>query len=375
MRTAPPPSASPQQASGSLTHDDIAGRSAVPRAGAILALVVATQLMIVLDASIVNLSLTSLRDDLGVSSATLAWIVNAYILAFGGLLLLGGRLGDGWGRRRVFAFGVGLFAVSSLAGGIASEPAILIAARAAQGVGAAIAAPSGLAILLATFPEGDGPTKAFGLFTAMSAAGGAIGLLLGGALTSGFSWRAAFLINVPVGAVIVAGALRVLPAYPGRPARFDVAGAVTGPLGVSSLVFAFIRIGEDGWGDATGTFALAAALLLLGTFGAIEHRTTDPLLPLRLLTRRTTGSAYAAMALTTAAMFGVSFFLPQYLQVVLGLSPVVAGLAFLRCPCSSSPALAMRRPSWRPPARAVRAWRLRRAGGCGSLAHAVHGHH
>nr|WP_246851461.1 MFS transporter [Patulibacter sp. SYSU D01012] len=288
--------------------------------------------MIVLDASIVNLSLTALRADLGVSSETLAWVVNAYALAFGGLLLLGGRLGDGLGRRRVFAGGVALFTVASLGAGLSSDAALLVAARAAQGTGAAIAAPSGLAILMATFPEGPARTRALGLFFAMAAAGGALGLLVGGALTSAFSWRAAFLVNVPVGAVVVAGALRALPAFPGRRLRFDLAGALSGTLGVSALVFAFLRVGEAGWGDPVGIAAFAATAVLLAAFVRAERRATDPLLPLRLLTRPSTAAGYATMTLVTAVLFGTSFLLPQYLQLVRGMEPAVAGVAFLPMP-------------------------------------------
>jgi EmrB/QacA subfamily drug resistance transporter len=321
--------------SDATTHEsrrDPAGPGVPRGAGVILAIVVITQLMIVLDASIVNLSLTALRADLGVSSATLAWVVNAYALAFGGLLLLGGRLGDGLGRRRVFASGVALFTMASLGAGLSSDTTLLIAARALQGTGAAVAAPSGLAILMATFPEGPARTRALGLFFAMSAAGGALGLLVGGTLTSAFSWRAAFLINVPVGVVVVAGAVRLLPAFPGRRLRFDVAGAVSGTLGISALVFAFIRVGEDGWGDAAGLGAFAATVVLVTTVVLAERRATDPLLPLRLLTRPSTAAGYATMTLITAVLFGTSFLLPQYLQLVRGMEPAVAGVAFLPMP-------------------------------------------
>lgn len=302
------------------------------RDGAILALVVVTQLMIVLDASVVNLSLAALRADLHVSSATLAWIVSAYALTFGGLLLLGGRLGDGLGRRGVFAFGVGMFAAASLAAGLSSNAGLLIAARGIQGAAAAVAAPSGLAILIAVFPEGPRRTRALGRYFAMAAAGGALGLLLGGTLTSAFSWRAAFLINVPVGAVVVVGALRWLPRFPGRPQRFDVGGAMTGTLGIGALVFGFIRAGQEGWGQTVGTLLFAAAFALLGAFCVCEQRVNDPVLPLRVLTHRKAAAAYSTMLIVTSVLFGISFLLPQYLQEVLNLAPVTAGVAFLPMP-------------------------------------------
>ncbi|UJA21646.1 MFS transporter [Thermoleophilia bacterium SCSIO 60948] len=299
------------------------------RGALVLAIVVVCQLMLVLDATVVNVALTPIRNDLGFSATGLSWVVNAYALAFGGLLLLGGRLGDVLGRRRVFIAGVALFTISSLVGGVAPSEAILVAARATQGLGAAVAAPSALAILLATFPEGAPRNKALGLYSAMSAAGGAIGLLLGGALTSWLSWRWVLLINVPVGAAIVALTARLVASSVRIPGRFDVAGALVSTGGMTMLVYGFIRAGAQGWGDDLAVVAFVLAVVLLASFVAIEQRVEQPLLPLRLFERSATASAYFAMLLVPAVLLGMYFFITQYLQVVLGYSAIETGLAFL----------------------------------------------
>ena len=313
----------------------VARRRAVPaprgsgRSGLVLGLIVTCQLMIVLDATVVNVALPPIRADLGFSATGLSWVVNAYTLAFGGLLLLGGRLSDVLGRRRVFSAGVTLFTLSSFVGGAAPTDAVLVAARATQGVGAAIAAPSALAILLATFAEGAPRNKALGLFSAMSAAGGTIGLLLGGALTSWLSWRWVLFINVPVGVVIVLLTQRHIVESARTPGRFDLAGTATATLGVTSLVFGFIRAGADGWGDDLAAVALTGAVVLLAGFVAIEQRAEQPLLPLRLFAHRVTASAYLTMLLVPAVLLGMYFFLAQFVQLVLGYSALQTGLAFL----------------------------------------------
>ena len=268
------------------------------RAAFVLALIVTCQLMIVLDATVVNVALPPIRQDLGFTSTGLSWVVNAYALAFGGLLLLGGRLGDAFGRRRVFGAGVALFTLASLVGGAAPSEAVLVSARAAQGVGAAIAAPSALAILLATFAEGAPRNKALGLFSAMSAAGGTIGLLVGGALTSWLSWRWVLFINVPVGAAIVLSAPRLITESERMRGRFDLAGALTATAGMTALVYGFIRAGAEGWADGLAVAAFIAAAVLLAAFVAIEQRAEQPLMPLRLFERRVTASAYVAMLLS-----------------------------------------------------------------------------
>jgi EmrB/QacA subfamily drug resistance transporter len=304
-------------------------RPSPTRAGLVLALVVTTQLMIVLDNTVVNLALPAIRTDLGFSAAAQAWVSNAYILTFGGLLLLGGRLGDLLGRRAVFAAGVALFTVASLVGGAASDPAMIVAARAVQGVGAAAAAPSALAILLITFPEGPARNRALGLFFAMSAAGGAIGLLVGGALTSLLSWRWVFWINVIPGATVVVLTLLVVGATTRIPGRLDLAGSLASTSAVGSLIYGFVRAGEAGWSDATTLTAFAAGVPLLLAFVAIEARATQPLLPVRLFAGRTRASAYVTMLLVPGIMVSSYFFASQFLQVVAGYTALRTGLAFL----------------------------------------------
>ena len=303
--------------------------AAPPRAGFILAFVVTCQLMIVLDATVVNVALPPIQQDLGFSATGLSWVVNAYTLAFGGLLLLGGRLGDAFGRRRAFGAGVALFTISSLVGGAAPSEAVLVAARAVQGAGAAVAAPCALAILMATFAEGAPRNKALGLFSAMSAAGGAIGLLIGGALTSWLSWRWVLFINVPVGAAIALATPRLIAESVRIPGRFDLGGALTSTAGMTVLVYGFIRAGAEGWGDRAAVVAFFAALVLLAAFVAIERRAEQPLVPLRLFESRVTGSAYATMLLVPAVLLGMYFFVVQFLQIVLGYSAIETGLAFL----------------------------------------------
>jgi EmrB/QacA subfamily drug resistance transporter len=291
--------------------------------------VVLTQLMIVLDNTVVNLALPAIRTELGFSATAVAWVTNSYILAFGGLLLLGGRLGDVLGRRSVFAAGLALFTIASLIGGAAPDQAVIVAARAVQGVGAAIAAPSALAILLATFAEGPARHRALGVFFAMSAAGGAIGLLLGGAAISLLSWRWVFWINVLPGAVIVALVLLVVGAVPSVSRRVDLGGAVASTAAMTSLVYGFIRVGEAGWSDSAAAVAFAATLVLLAAFVAIEGRVSQPLLPLRLFAGRTSRAAYLTMLLVPAVMVGLYFFVSQFLQVVMAYSAIRTGLAFL----------------------------------------------
>ncbi len=308
---------------------DVAAPRGSGRTGLVLALIVTCQLMIVLDATVVNVALPPIQADLGFSATGLSWVVNAYTLAFGGLLLLGGRLGDAFGRRRVFGAGVALFTVSSLVGGAAPSEAVLVVARAAQGVGAAVAAPCALAILMATFAEGAPRNSALGLFSAMSAAGGAIGLLVGGALTSWLSWRWVLFINVPVGAAIVLAAPRLIEESARVPGRFDLPGALGSTAGMTALVYGFIRAGAQGWGDGVAVLAFVAAAVLLAAFVAIEQRAEQPLVPLRLFERRVTASAYVTMLLVPAVLLGMYFFVAQFLQIVLGYSAIETGLAFL----------------------------------------------
>lgn len=304
-------------------------RTTSARPGLVLALVVTTQLMIVLDNTVLILALPSIQADLGTSTSGLAWISNGYILAFGGLLLLGGRLGDVLGRRRVLLSGITLFTVASLIGGAAPSVEVLIAARVVQGIGAALAAPSGLAVLLATFAEGPARNRALGVFFAASAAGGAVGLLVGGLLTSALSWNWVLWINVPLGLAIVVAGPRVLSETARMRRRFDVLGAATSTLGVTALVFGLLRAGETGWSDLAVLLALLAAAVLLLAFVAVQRRVEQPLLPLRLFERRATAAAYAAMLMVPAVMVSMAFFTAQYMQIVLGYTAFRAGLAFL----------------------------------------------
>ncbi|NUP48977.1 MAG: MFS transporter [Catenulispora sp.] len=300
-----------------------------PKPGLILATIVTCQLMLVLDATIVNIALPKIRDSLHFSEASQSWVLNAYTLAFGGLLLLGGRAGDILGRRRMFVSGVIVFTVASFIGGLALDSTMLLVSRALQGVGAAMAGPSMLALIITTFPEGAPRVKAMSLFTAVSSAGGSVGLLLGGMLTTWGSWRLVMYINVPIGAAAAIAAARLLNESPRAQGRFDIPGAITSVLGMSSLVYGFINASEHGWSDGVTVVAFAAALVLLTTFVITESRVEFPVFPLRLLKDSTRARGYGSYVLLVGAMFSMFYFLPQFMQRVLGYSPIKAGLAFL----------------------------------------------
>ncbi|HEX5503867.1 MAG TPA: MFS transporter, partial [Thermomicrobiales bacterium] len=299
------------------------------RPGVALAVIVTCQLMLVLDGTVVNIALPQIQEALRFSATGLSWVLNAYLLPFGGLLLLGGRAGDVLGRRRVFGAGILLFTLASLLGGLAPAAGWLVAARAAQGVGAAFAAPSALAFIATTFAEGAARNRALALYSAVAGAGGSLGLLLGGMLTAWASWRWVLFINVPVGAAVVLLAPRVIPEAPRRPGQLDLAGALSSTVGMAALVYGFIRASAHGWGDRPTLGAFAVAVVLLALFLAVEARVGQPLLPLRLFADRTRAGAYLNMLLFFATLFGVFFFLTQFLQDVLGFSPLGAGLAFL----------------------------------------------
>jgi len=294
-----------------------------------LVVIAGAQLMIVLDVTIVNVALPRIQSGLGFSRASLTWVISAYTLAFGGLLLLGGRAGDILGRRRMFVAGVALFAGASLLGGFATSEAWLIAARTAQGVGAAIAAPNGLALLSTTFAEGPERTRAFGVYAAVAGAGGGIGLILGGLLTDLLSWRWVLLVNVPIGVALALAAPRVLPEGTRSSGRFDLPGALTATAGVGSLVYGFIHAATAGWSDPVTIASFASAVILLGGFLTIERRSRQPLLPMHLFDQRARWGSYLIMLMVGASMFGVFFFLTQYLQEILGYSPIWTGLAFM----------------------------------------------
>lgn len=296
--------------------------------GLVLAVIVGCQLMIGLDTSVVTIALPDIRGALDLSTGGLAWVQNAYTLAFGGLLLLGGRSGDIIGRRRAFVGGIVLFTVASLLGGVASDGAVLISARALQGVGAALAAPSAMA-LIATLFTGAARVRALGVSSAVTGVGGALGMLLGGVLTDLSSWRLVFFVNLPIGVLIAVAAPRVLAEIPRRAVGIDLAGAVTGTVGLTALVYGFIRTGSDGWHDVPALVALGASVVLFVAFVLVEARVRHPLVPLRLLTDRRRAGAFAGLASLVSGMFGGFFFLTQYFQQNLGYGPLKAGIAFL----------------------------------------------
>jgi EmrB/QacA subfamily drug resistance transporter len=287
--------------------------------------------MIVLDTTIVNVALPSIREDLGFSPASLAWVVNAYMLFFGGFLLLGGRLGDLYGHRRLFAIGIAVFTAASLAAGISSSQAILIVARAAQGLGGAIVSAAGLSLMMSLFTEPAERAKAMGIVGFISAGGGSVGVLLGGILTSFFGWHAVFMVNIPVGVAVYALAFRYVPAS--RPAalgtRLDIAGAITVTASLMLAVYAIVNGNEAGWTSTQTLGLLGAAIVLLGSFFAIESRVRDPLMPLGLFRRRNLATANVMGVLWAAAMFAWFFLSALYLQLVLHYEPLQVGLAFL----------------------------------------------
>jgi EmrB/QacA subfamily drug resistance transporter len=304
-------------------------RRAVPNPAMVLAIILGCYLMVVLDASVVITALPDIRIDLGFSPAGLSWVQNIYALAFGGLLLLGARMGDLLGRRQVFIAGIALFTVASMLGGLAQSETWLLAARALQGVGAAIAAPSTLALLTVSFPEGSERTRAIALYSAVASAGASIGLVLGGMLTSWISWRWSLFINVPIGVVLISLAPAYLPETERHTGEFDLAGAATSTLGMSALVYGLVRAAETSWGDAVALGSFAGAALMLAAFVTIEKRARQPITPLRLFASRERVGAYAARLLMVGAMFGMFFYLTQFLQGAEGYSALKAGLAFL----------------------------------------------
>jgi EmrB/QacA subfamily drug resistance transporter len=306
-----------------------AGTSRRSRPAAALALVLCAQLMVILDMTIVNVALPRIETGLHFSATSLSWVLNAYALTFGGLLLLGGRAGDILGRRRVFLAGIGLFTLASLAGGLAPGPGWLIAARALQGVGGAIASPAALALVVSAFPEGGSRNRAMGLYAAIASGGASLGLVLGGVITQWASWRWAFFINVPVGLAVMAATPAILTETPRQPGRFDLAGALTSVTGMAALVYAFIRAASVGWTDRLTLAALAVAAVTLAAFVLTEARARQPVTPLRLFADHQRAAAYATRLLLVGGMFGMFFFATQFLQLVLGFTPVQAGLAFL----------------------------------------------
>jgi EmrB/QacA subfamily drug resistance transporter len=316
-----------------------AASSRVPHAGLALVLILTAQLMVVLDATIANIALPYIGTDLGISQANLTWIVTGYSLAFGGLLLLGGRLGDLYGRRLLFMSGLTVFAVASLLGGLATNEGLLLASRGLQGVGAAMAAPAALALITTTFPAGPERNRAMAAYATMSGIGAAIGLILGGWLTGLDSvlgvdvegWRLTFLINVPIGLFAAFAAPRILKESERHTGWLDIPGAITGTLGLLGVVFGLSRAGQEayGWDHAQTITSLAAGAALLVAFIIIESRVDHPLLPMRIFANRTRATSFVAMMIAPAAMFAMFFYLSLFIQQIMGFSSIEAGFAFL----------------------------------------------
>ncbi|MCH5676297.1 MFS transporter [Streptomyces gilvus] len=297
--------------------------------GMALLVIASCQLMVVLDITIVNIALPHIQSALDFSTTSLSWVVNAYTLTFGGLLLLGGRTGDILGRRRMFIVGVLLFAVASLLGGLAQNSGELLAARALQGVGGAIASPTALSLVSTTFPEGPERNRAFGVFAAVSAGGGAIGLLAGGMIVEWLNWRWVLFVNVPIGVLIALAAPRWIRESERHPGHFDIAGALTSTLGMVLLVYGFIRAAQEGWRDALTLASFAGAVVVLAAFILIERGSVQPITPLHMFADRNRAGTYGMMLSLAAAIFGMFFFLTLFVQDVLNFSPLRAGLAFL----------------------------------------------
>lgn len=300
-----------------------------PHQAAVLAIIVTSYLMLVVDISIVLTGLPNIQADLGFSHIALSWVQNAYTLSFGGLLLLGARAGDILGRRRMFIAGLTLFTAASMAIGLAQSPAWLLLGRAIQGVGAAILAPSTLALLSIHFAEGHARTRALSLYAAAAGVGAILGLVLGGLVAELISWRAGFFINLPIGFALILSARRYLVETPLQPGRLDLADAVSSTLGMGSLVFGIVHSAQSGWADPTTGFSVAAGLALLVVFVVHESRVQQPILPLHLFANRERNAAYAARMLFLGGMVGFWFFTTQFLQEVLLYKPLQAGLAFL----------------------------------------------
>lgn len=315
-------------------HPGKAPRRLLGHPSLFLFVVLTAQLMVVLDGTIVNVALPHIQRGLGFSSTSLSWVLNAYMLTFGGLLLLGARAGDLLGRRRTFLLGIAVFSLGSLAGGFATHAWMLLAARALQGVGGAFAAPSSLALLTTVFAEGPARVRAIGLFTAVSVAGGATGLVAGGILTEWASWRWVMFVNVPIGIVVWAFGRLTLVETERHHGRFDLLGALCSTLGMGGIVFGLVEAGSRGWGNPVTVASILLGVALLGAFVANERRVEEPILPLRLLSQATRSGANAARGLLYAGSYGQFFFLTQFLQNVEGYSPLRAGLGFLPIPTS-----------------------------------------
>jgi len=296
---------------------------------AVLAIILVSYMMIVIDISIVITGLPKILESLHFSATGLSWVQNAYTLAFGGLLLLGARAGDLLGRRRMFMLGMGIFTLASLFIGLAQSPVWMICARAVQGVGSAILAPSTLALLTTNFQEGPERTRAVGYYGATAGVAASVGLVLGGILAGWLSWRLGFFINLPIGVALLIGARRCLKETERHSGQFDIAGAISSTAGMTALVYGMVRAAEAGWADPQTLAAIGAGLVLTAFLVLNEWRAKQPIMPLHLFASRERSGAYAARVLFLGAMVGFWFFTTQLLQGVLGFSPFEAGLAFL----------------------------------------------
>jgi EmrB/QacA subfamily drug resistance transporter len=303
-----------------------------PRRWAALGVIAISQLMVVLDATIVNIALPSARNDLGISQSDQQWVVTAYTLAFGGLLLLGGRIADYWGRKRTFMVGAIGFAAASAIGGLATTGPMLFGARALQGVFGALLAPASLALLTVLFTDARERAKAFAVYGAIAGGGSAVGLLLGGVLTEYASWRWCLLVNIPIALIALALAVPVVPeSRADGDTTYDIPGAIIVTLGLASLVYGFTEAAKagQGWDSGTTWGFIGAGVVLLIVFVMVERRTKNPLLPLRIVLDRNRGGAYLTSVLVGAGLFGAFLFLALYLQGVLGYTPLKTGFASL----------------------------------------------
>jgi EmrB/QacA subfamily drug resistance transporter len=317
----------------SKTTESIAGKTvgntAGKHLGLALAVICGAQLMIVLDSTIVNVALPTIHTSLHFSTANLEWLVTAYSLTFGGLLLFGGRTGDFFGKRRMFMIGISIFAVSSLLGGLATTDIWLIITRGFQGIGAAIAAPTALSLIATNFPEGAPRNRAMGVYAAMAGGGGAVGLLLGGILTDLVSWRWIFFVNVPIAVLILFLAPRALNESSTTSKHLDVPGAITVTAGMLSLVYGLSNAATHSWSSPSTVIPLVAAGVLLLSFLVLESRQVDPLMPLRIFANRNRSAAYAMMLCIGTSLFSIFYFLSQFIQNVLGWNPLRTGVGFL----------------------------------------------
>ncbi|MBT2406361.1 MULTISPECIES: MFS transporter [unclassified Streptomyces] len=296
-----------------------------------LVFIALAQLMVVLDATIVNIALPSAQTDLGISDGNRQWVITAYALAFGGLLLFGGRIADKWGRKNAFVVGLIGFALASALGGAATSEAMMLGARALQGAFGALLAPAALSLLAVMFTDAKERAKAFGIYGAIAGGGGAVGLILGGFLTEYLNWRWTFFVNIPFAIVAAMGAWLIIrePAGGRNRAPLDIPGVALSTLGLVSLVYGFTRAESAGWSDGLTITMFIASVVLLAAFAGVELVVKSPLLPMRVLLERNRGGVYLSLGLAVIAMFGLFLFLTYYLQVVKGFSPVKTGFAFL----------------------------------------------